>query len=1073
MTMINSLPRDPVTERDQERALDVEGLRDIVEEAAHLLPSQGPITSFVHHNTLHAFEHLHFHAALRSAWQVYRRQPYLSEEQFLTLLERGQIEIQELSEVLMEDLGEEADHLIGLFGTRYHLRLVMLQYRVGAAPAAELRWAAAESQALRKFRKDLPPGVRERILAEIRRWVMRDLSDGRFRPSRDPGIEPSSSTETSLHKMISGLFDRFGHNIELWTDGIWEEFSLNLLWRLCHQGVHGLPAFGDPPRSPVRHRDALLNATGEDVDSLVNEVLIRFCSVYLDQGFATWSLPERNLGFLASFSALYSEEHATFHWWMRGVSRELQRFRNGEVTPLESIAESLHELGVTSSERHEYLQETLLALRGWAGMIWQLETNIEWARNRAPRGTLVEYLAVRLILERAALKNVARRALGENPQLADLRHRLHPHSRRRPPINVDQRAYQVFQLIQIVGWPAENLAHLPKEQWNALVREIEKFNSLERRRIYHAACERKYLRETLDAFSQFVPEMSEQPGRPRFQVVCCIDDREESFRRHLEEIAPECGTFGIAGFFAVAMYYRGAGDAQFQPLCPVVIKPRHFVQEEVLLPFAEQHRRRAGTRRTLGTVLHRWHLESRSFLGGIVTGLLGSLASIPMVMRILFPRLTARVRRRMGHIVEPPRATQLHLHRVAPEPGPHEQGWGYSLDEMTAIVERVLRETGLSRQLSRLVLVLGHGSSSLNNPHESAYNCGACSGGRGGPNARAFAHMANDHAVRQRLAQRGLAIPDDVWVLGGYHNTCDDSVVWYDLDRLPLSHRSDFTAASQAVDAARKANAHERCRRFESAPLTLTGEEALRHVEQRAEDLSQTRPEYNHATNALCIVGRRERTRGLFLDRRAFLASYDPTLDDSEHTILLQILQAVVPVCAGISLEYYFSSVDPSGFGCGSKLPHNITSLLGVMEGAASDLRTGLSQQMIEIHEPLRILFVIETTPQVILSLMERNETIRRLITNEWIQLATLDPHSSTIHQYTRNGFKVYSPGTSPLPVVNRSIDWYRGWRDHLGFASILASSIEGTGGRRAPQRHTALSPDQTTPETDSLLGDH
>ena len=112
----------------------------------------------------------------------------------------------------------------------------------------------------------------------------------------------------------------------------------------------------------------------------------------------------------------------------------------------------------------------------------------------------------------------------------------------------------------------------------------------------------------------------------------------------------------------------------------------------------------------------------------------------------------------------------------------------------------------------------------------------------------------------------------------------------------------------------------------------------------------------------ICIVGRRARTRGLFLDRRAFLSSYDPTQDDADHQILTQVLQAVFPVCSGISLEYYFSYVDNVGWGCGTKLPHNVAALLGVMEGASSDLRTGLPWQMVEIHEPVRILFIIETT---------------------------------------------------------------------------------------------------------------
>jgi uncharacterized protein YbcC (UPF0753/DUF2309 family) len=262
-------------------------------------------------------------------------------------------------------------------------------------------------------------------------------------------------------------------------------------------------------------------------------------------------------------------------------------------------------------------------------------------------------------------------------------------------------------------------------------------------------------------------------------------------------------------------------------------------------------------------------------------------------------------------------------------------------------------------------------------------------------------------------------------------------MTYYDLDRLPASHGEILHRVRGALEEARRRNAHERCRRFESAPLTLSPEEALRHVEGRAEDLSQTRPEYGHATNAICVVGRRSRTRGLFLDRRAFLTSYDPTQDDPACSTLATLLRAVIPVCAGINLEYYFSTVDPTGYGCGTKLPHNITALLGVMDGAASDLRPGLPWQMVEIHEPMRILFVVETTPDALSAVIAGNEAIDRLVRNAWIQLATLDPHTPAIHLFQGGRFMPYEPGTGDLPVATSSLAWYRGWRDHLGFCLI------------------------------------
>jgi hypothetical protein len=290
------------------------------------------------------------------------------------------------------------------------------------------------------------------------------------------------------------------------------------------------------------------------------------------------------------------------------------------------------------------------------------------------------------------------------------------------------------------------------------------------------------------------------------------------------------------------------------------------------------------------------------------------------------------------------------------------------------------------------------------------------------------------------LDEAGLQIPAGTVFLGVYHNTCDDSVTYYDLEQLPLTHKAAWEETQHAIEQARARNAHERCRRFESAELTMPFEAALRHVEGRAEDLSQVRPECGHATNALCFVGRRQWSRGLFLDRRAFLQSYDPAQDDSQSSILMRILQAVIPVCAGINLEYYFSFVDPTGYGCGSKLPHNVTSLLGVMNGAASDLRPGLPWQMVELHEPVRLLFVIETTPEAMLQIMERNEGIARLCRQQWVQLATLDPTSLEIRVFQNGHFRLHEPESKELPITASSAEWYRGWRENLGFASIKVS---------------------------------
>jgi hypothetical protein len=197
-----------------------------------------------------------------------------------------------------------------------------------------------------------------------------------------------------------------------------------------------------------------------------------------------------------------------------------------------------------------------------------------------------------------------------------------------------------------------------------------------------------------------------------------------------------------------------------------------------------------------------------------------------------------------------------------------------------------------------------------------------------------------------------------------------------------------------------------------------------------------------HATNAICIVGRRELSRGLFLDRRAFLHSYDPAGDDDQFSILARILGAVFPVCGGINLEYYFSHVDPEGYGCGTKLPHNIAALVGVMNGAASDLRTGLPWQMVEIHEPIRLLMVIENTPAAMLKIMMDNPQIGQMARGGWVQLAVVDAQQETIRWFHQGKFVEHEPQLDCLPQTPSSLAWYRGLRGHLDFAQLVPPAL-------------------------------
>lgn len=1022
-------------------------LRNEIEQIGKLLPITGPITAFAFLNTLEALEDLPFDEGLKKGARLYGAQPYLAEDVYREKLAAGRIRTEDLVHALRDEIEESNGDLeIPSLTSRQEIRLTMLQHRLQFGPTQELRWFIAETDALRLMQADVPASMRKRFLDDTRHWVMRDLREG---VTRESGERPLPSREPKRLAEFSTLLDELGGNsIELWSEANWEAFSLQALWQTCRKGVCDVVACTTDIPDPIRHRDLLRDATGQDSDALVHEILIRFCAAFTDQGLAAWALPRRDQGLYRCFLTLYCEPFGPPKPWLMTLHTEVQRILRAGLTPLESIHESLTLLGVDELEWNDYLSSTLLALRGWAGMIHHMEVRGDRVPYPVPADSLIEFVAIRLILDRVALTYLSKSALQSEEPLHRLRDIARERIRREHTLSVDQRAFLIFQLAQFLGWSPRALSHLSKETWTILAHEIESFSALERRRLFHRAFERRFRYKALSAISahtgkdlHHAPSKDAAPKRqtpPKFQAAFCIDAREESFRRHMEEVDPSVETFGLAGFFSVPIYYKGAADAHFSAQCPIIVRPKHWVIEEVVLPLEEEHRRRARTRRALGTATHHFNLGSRDLAtGALLTVGLGVLASIPMVTRVLFPRLTARVFRSASQLVSPPPITRLRLERFEAEPGPEGDHVGFTIEEMANMGERVLRDIGLTSSFARLFFFLGHGAVCRNNPHKSAYDCGACTGSAGGPNARALAMMLNEPRVRTLLAERGLEIPKETIFVGGMHNTCDDTISFYDLDLLPKTHWKDFEETRRILSETCARNAHERCRRFETAPLDLTLDEAIAHVEDRSEDLAQVRPEYGNATNAMCLVGRRDRFRGLFLDRRSFMHSYDPKQDDEECHILERILTPVIPVCEGINLQYFLSYVDSSRWGCGTKLPHNVTSLLGVMDGAASDLRPGLPWQGVEIHEPLRCLFVIEATPDTMNKIMDRVPHIGRILRNGWAQLAVLDPDSNKIQVLQNGRFRPFQSEVVQLPQAPSSFDWYRGWREHLDFAEI------------------------------------
>ena len=343
-----------------------------------------------------------------------------------------------------------------------------------------------------------------------------------------------------------------------------------------------------------------------------------------------------------------------------------------------------------------------------------------------------------------------------------------------------------------------------------------------------------------------------------------------------------------------------------------------------------------------------------------------------------------------------PRGTAARLDRITQT--------GLTLNEQAYYVETSLRLMGLTASCSRLVVLCGHGSTSQNNPYESALDCGACGGSHGLPNARAFAMIANRPQVRDLLAKRGLAIPPDTHFLAALHDTTTDRVRITDLEDVPSTHRKELARVMEDLNETGSLAAAERGIALEATSTRRGRRNALREVQLRSMDWAQVRPEWGLARNSLFIIGSRRLTEGIDLAGRSFLHSYDHR-PDTDGKLLEIIMMAPLIVAQWINMEYYFSTVAPEVYGSGSKIYHNVTGRIGVMTGGQSDLRMGLPVQTVMngarlYHEPLRLTAIIEAPRDRITAIIDRQPLLERLFNNRWLNLIAYEPMERRYYRY-------------------------------------------------------------------------
>lgn len=692
------------------------------------------------------------------------------------------------------------------------------------------------------------------------------------------------------------------------------------------QGLEDLPF-----ETAVAQGDSLFRQTDPSPElASVNRQLIKWCVTFLDEGQATWVMPNRKKGFYQAWKQLVAFDKQVH----QGKKADKQWLASLPDNAADAVALSLDRLQVAPDAQEAFLKIALTQLPGWSGYV-------KWREGNQPGPnpmTLVDFLAVRLAVTCCLWPQAAHQPAPVLPARQHLDKAI-------ATLKHNELAYQT-QLI------------------NQLLPRLRVVNPLRQ--------------------------------RPDAQLVFCIDVRSEPFRRCIEARG-DYETLGFAGFFGLPIRLNDTVSGAAHDSCPVLLKPSHTIDQKPTATAHQQARFWRGKRITDTLRAFYQQLKYNFSTPFALVETLGAGCGLLMLGRTLAPTLSAQTRHGITEAIRPALPT-------APDANSHHHHHGIGPDQQAVYAEGALRLMGLTDNFGKLVVLCGHGSSTQNNPYGSALDCGACGGNHGGANAQLLASLLNTLSVRAVLANHELHIPADTVFLAAEHNTTTDEVAIYETQQ-SATDRAVLAALRYKLTLAKIANSAYRCRTFGNGNSADPARESLR----RSNDWAEVRPEWGLARNAAFVVGPRRLTEKLDLEGRCFLHSYNWE-QDTNYTQLETILTAPMVVAQWINTQYLFSTLDPVAYGSGSKVTHNVTGKLGIMQGNASDLMHGLPLQSVNrsdtetYHEPQRLCTVVMAPRSGIDGLVARQPVLQKLFFNEWVTLVALDPTEKQAYRLTPTG---------------------------------------------------------------------
>jgi uncharacterized protein len=757
---------------------------------------------------------------------------------------------------------------------------------------------------------------------------------------------------------------------------------------------------------------------GSDLRAEIDRQSAKWCAAFLDEGQATLAMPGREKGLYAAWKALAGHDGDLVRAGVRNPALHVNALPG---QPDDALLALLRRFEIPTAQWQRYLSLHLAALPGWAGFIkWRADQPDYAWQTRHPADPL-DFLAVRVALE-SMLIDAAQLPSAGWPTVGSIAAQLSTVAPAAPPWfdRRDRLTRRLLRIAEAANLPAAALSTASADEIRAVLDLLDGFPDDTHGAFWLEAAEETYRAPLTAALASAAgsaaPAAEDEPGeRPDAQLVFCIDVRSEPFRRALEQQG-RYETYGFAGFFGVPMRFTPFLGGEDCDLCPVLLQPKHHLTERPAPTDARRAERRRAAVGALRVLKNTWSAVKGDVAAPFaMVEAVGGLSVATLAGKTVAPTGFARMIDAIERRIAPPPALApvVDLECRAEDGGGG--WWGMTTEEQTFYAAAAIRIMGLAAPFARLVALCGHGGATVNNPYAAALDCGACGGNHGGPNARVMAAIFNKPAVRAALARQGIEIPEDTLFVAAEHNTTTDRVTLFPgigLDGAgapPDSHQADLARLTRDLEAAARANSGWRARHLPGGGGGGRRRDALSHVLARSLDWAQVRPEWGLARNAAFIVGPRGWTAAVDLEGRAFLHSYD-WRGDGDGKALEIILTAPMVVAEWINTQYYFSTVDNDRYGSGNKTTQNVTGLTGVMQGNASDLKTGLPWQSVmgddgrPYHEPLRLMTAVLAPVDRVTAIVARNAILQKLFGNGWVALQAIDPESGRSFRYERSG---------------------------------------------------------------------